>query len=65
MLAHGRETVSAQCLLQLVDAVESVRRQCLAREPARMAAETCSQVRGTAIARSSAIELIRRESKHS
>jgi hypothetical protein len=29
MLAHGREMVSAQCLLPLVDAGESVSRQCL------------------------------------
>jgi hypothetical protein len=31
MFAHGRETVSAQCLLPFVDAGESVSRPCLAR----------------------------------
>ena len=31
MLAHGRETVSAQCLELLVNAAEIVRWQCLAR----------------------------------
>jgi hypothetical protein len=34
-LAHGRETVSAQCLEAFADAAEMVRRPCLARGGAR------------------------------
>jgi hypothetical protein len=35
MFAHGRETVSAQCLRVFVDAGESVSRPCLASTAAR------------------------------